>query len=78
MNICFTGTMDMTRDDETEKFKKFGIEVKNTVTKKTDVLIKGWHPGNSKLDKAKKYNIPVMYEKDFFVMLRDEYPEFFL
>lgn len=78
MNIVFTGTLTHTRDDNTDRYEKFGIDVKNSVTKKTDVLIKGWDPGASKIAKAEKYGIRIMDEAAFFDMLKVENPEFFL
>lgn len=78
MKIVFTGVMDDTRDHETERFEKIGITVQKGITKATDVLIKGYNPGQGKLSKAKKYGINIMYEDAFFKMLREDYPEYFL
>lgn len=76
--VVFTGVMKMTRDLETEKFKKLGLEVRNTVTKKTDILIKGHNPGYGKLNKAEAYNTSIMLEDEFFDWLRQNKPEYFL
>ncbi len=78
MLVCFTGKMNLTRNDETERFNKMGIDVKNSVTKKTDFLVTGYDVGQTKITKAEKYNIPVLRENEFFEMLREEFPEFYL
>ena len=78
MNVVFTGTMYRTRNEETEKYEAIGLQVKNTVTKSTDFLVQGYNPGRTKIDKAEKYNIPVYTEDNFFSMLKERYPEYFL
>ena len=78
MQVCFTGTMETTRINETKKFNGMGIHVKNTVTKNTDILVTGYNPGRTKLEKAHKYNINVLSEESFFVWLRENNPEYFL
>lgn len=78
MLVCFSGSMNMTRDRETEKFEELGIHVKNSITKKTDVLVTGYNVGQTKLNKAHKYGIKVLSEHLFFEWLRKEYPEYFL
>ncbi len=78
MLVCFTGTMNRTRTDETERYEEFGIHVKNTVTKATDILVTGYNAGRTKLDKARKYGIKILDEDEFFAWLKIENPEYFL
>jgi len=78
MNVVFTGKLEMTRANKTNKFKKFGINVQNSVAKSTNFLIKGDEPGLVKMNKAFKYGIQIMSEKEFFEMLQEEYPEYYL
>lgn len=78
MKIVFTGVLDSVRDRETQKFEDMGIIVQKGITKATDVLIKGYNPGQTKLDKAEKYGIKVMRESAFFEMLKLDFPEYYL
>ena len=78
MNVVFTGTLTMSRSRETVKFKNFGINVQNAITKSTNFLIKGDEPGSAKINKANQYGIQIVSEKEFFAILEEEYPEYFL
>lgn len=78
MKIVFTGVQDEVRTNETKIFERFGIQVQKGITKSTDVLIKGYNPGQGKLNKAEQYGIKIMSKDAFFDWLRDNNPEFFL
>jgi DNA ligase (NAD+) len=63
--IVITGTFSgFSRDELTEKLESQGAKVVGPVSSKTDYVFCGENPG-SKLSKAEKLSIPVMYEKDF-------------
>jgi DNA ligase (NAD+) len=63
--IVITGTFSsFSRDELTEKLESQGAKVVGSVSSKTDYVFCGENPG-SKLSKAEKLSIPVMYEKDF-------------
>lgn len=78
MKIVLTGTMNMTREQETRRFQAYGITVMKAVSKNVDYLIKGIAPGWNKLNAAKNKGIPIMTEEDFFDMLLTEFPEVLL
>lgn len=63
--IVITGTFSgFSRDELTEKLENMGAKVVGSVSSKTDYVFCGENPG-SKLSKAEKLSIPVMYENDF-------------
>ena len=59
MIIAVTGTFPMKRNEFKEMMLKKGIEVKN-LTKTSKILVTGDKASPSKIDKAIKYNIPVV------------------
>ena len=46
--------------------------MQQSVTKKTDYLVVGTKPGKVKLDKASRYGIKTLTEKEFFEMAEGE------
>jgi DNA ligase (NAD+) len=63
--FVFTGTMDsVTRSEAQVKIRELGAKASDSVTKKTDYVVAGLHPG-SKVEKAKKLEIPILSEDDF-------------
>ena len=50
------------------KIEKMGGNVSTSISKKTSYLIIGLKPGPSKIDKAKKFQIPIIPEKEFIQM----------
>ncbi len=63
--IVITGTFSrFSRDELTEKLVSMGAKVVGSVSSKTDYVFCGENPG-SKLSKAEKLSVPIMYEKDF-------------
>jgi DNA ligase (NAD+) len=65
-----TGTLEaFTRDEAAEALEAKGAKVLNSVSGKTTGLIVGEEPGNSKLTKARKLEVPLLTEKDFEKLL---------
>jgi len=62
--ISVTGTFPMKRKEFAEFMREKGVEVKN-LTKKTEILVVGDKASQSKIDKAKKYGIPVISYYNF-------------
>ncbi len=68
MEFVITGVIpDMTRDKAKTFIEKLGGIVKENVSKKTSYLIVGENPG-SKLEIAKKLNIPIIEGREFVKM----------
>ena len=60
-----TGTLEgFTRDEAAAELEQRGAKVLNSVSGKTTGLIVGEDPGNSKLAKAKKLEVPLLSEQD--------------
>ena len=60
-----TGTLEgFTRDDAAAALEAKGAKVLNSVSRKTTGLIVGEEPGNSKLTKARKVEVPILSEAD--------------
>ena len=73
-NISFvvTGTLNsMSRSDAEEKIKNLGGLFQKTVSKNTNYLVAGANTGNSKLEKAKKYNTEIINEQDFIKIIEE-------
>jgi DNA ligase (NAD+) len=70
--VVITGELSKFTRDEVIKFlESIGAIVSNNVSSKTDYLILGKNPG-SKLEKAKKYNIKIISEEEFYEILKSE------
>ena len=70
--FVFTGTLEtMSRNEAKEKVKELGGEVSDSISKKTDYLILGKEPG-SKLEKAKKFGVKILSEKEFLKFFEKE------
>lgn len=68
-SFVLTGTLEsMTREEAEEKIQNLGGNIVGAVGKNTNFLIVGKDPG-SKLDKARKFSIPILYEDAFLKML---------
>jgi DNA ligase (NAD+) len=66
-----TGTLErFTRDEAAEALEARGAKVLNSVSGKTTGLIVGEEPGNSKLTKARKLEVPLLTEQDLLKLLR--------
>ncbi|MCX6998550.1 MAG: hypothetical protein NTV49_16070, partial [Kiritimatiellaeota bacterium] len=59
-----TGTLNQwSRDELRDRLRSQGAVVTDSVSKKTNFLIVGADPG-AKLDKARKFGVPVLREPD--------------
>jgi DNA ligase (NAD+) len=66
-----TGTLEaFTRDEAGGALEAKGAKVLNSVSGKTTGLIVGEEPGNSKLTKARKLEVPLLTEQDLVELLR--------
>jgi DNA ligase (NAD+) len=66
-----TGTLEaFTRDEAAAALEAKGAKVVNSVSSKTTGLIVGEEPGNSKLTKARKVEVPILSEADLVELLR--------
>ena len=66
-----TGTLEaFTRDEAAAALEAKGAKVLNSVSGKTTGLIVGEEPGNSKLTKARKVEVPILSEADLVGLLR--------
>ena len=66
-----TGTLEaFTRDDAAAALEAKGAKVVNSVSGKTTGLVIGEEPGNSKLTKARKAEVPLLSEADLVELLR--------
>ncbi len=69
--FVLTGTLsDMSRPQAKARLEKFGASVVSSVSNNTDYVVIGNSPG-SKLDKARKLNIPVLDEEKFKALLNE-------
>ena len=66
-----SGTLEaFTRDEAAAQLEAKGAKVVNSVSGKTTGLIIGEEPGNSKLTKARKLEVPLLTEEDLVQLLR--------
>src|SRR5881394_849607 len=66
-----TGTLEAyTRDEAAAALEGRGAKVVNSVSGKTTALIVGEEPGNSKLTKARKLEVPTLSEADLVELLK--------
>ncbi len=66
-----TGTLEsFTRDEAAAALEAKGAKVVNSVSGKTTGLIVGEEPGNSKLTKARKVDVPTLSEADLVELLK--------
>jgi len=67
--FVFTGELECCSRSEAKKMvEELGGNVANTVSRKITYLVVGKNPG-SKLQKAKRYGIPILSEKEFLEMI---------
>jgi len=68
--FVFTGGMEtMTRDESKELVRKFGGNVSESVSKKTDYVVAGEEAG-SKLEKAKGLGVKILSEQEFLKLVK--------
>ncbi|MEK7146773.1 MAG: NAD-dependent DNA ligase LigA [Patescibacteria group bacterium] len=69
--FVLTGVLEsMSRGQAKEKIRAFGGNVAESVSKKISFVVAGLEPG-SKLDKAGKLGVKVIYEKEFLKLLNE-------
>lgn len=72
--VVLTGTLvQMTRQEAEARLREVGAKATGSVSKKTDYVVAGENAG-SKLDKARKLDIPVVDEDRLIAWLRDDDP----
>ncbi|PKL72746.1 hypothetical protein CVV26_00605 [Candidatus Kuenenbacteria bacterium HGW-Kuenenbacteria-1] len=72
-SFVLTGELEsMTRDEAKEKIKSLHGKISNSVSKKTDYMVLGKHPG-SKYEKAKELGVKIINEKEFEEILNNLY-----
>ena len=65
-----TGTLERySRDEAAAALEAKGAKVGNSVSGKTTGLVVGEEPGNSKLTKARKLEVPILSEDDLLELL---------
>ena len=65
-----TGTLEgFTRDEAAAQLEARGAKVVNSVSGKTTGLVVGEEPGNSKLTKARKLEVPLLTEEELVELL---------
>ena len=62
------GLSKFSRDEAKEKIESFGGRVTSAVTKKTDYIVVGKDAG-SKLEKAQKLGLTIIYEEEFLKLI---------
>ena len=72
ITVVVTGTLaSYSRDGAAEAVQERGGKVTSSVSKKTDFVVVGDEPGQSKYDKAVKLGVPVLDNDGFQVLLSD-------
>ncbi|MCU1601394.1 MAG: ligA [Frankiales bacterium] len=70
VTVVITGTLaSYSRDGASEAVQERGGKVTGSVSKKTDFVVIGAEPGQSKYDKAVKLGVPVLDDSGFAVLL---------
>jgi DNA ligase (NAD+) len=70
VTVVITGTLSSySRDGASEAVQALGGKVTGSVSKKTDFVVVGAEPGQSKYDKAVKLGVPVLDDAGFAVLL---------
>jgi DNA ligase (NAD+) len=70
VTVVITGTLaSYSRDGASEAVQERGGKVTGSVSKKTDFVVVGAEPGQSKYDKAVKLGVPVLHDEGFAVLL---------
>jgi DNA ligase (NAD+) len=65
-----TGTLEgFTREEATARLEALGAKVSDNVSKKTTGVFVGESPGNSKVTKAQKADVPLLAEADLLALL---------
>lgn len=67
--FVITGALSKQRNNIENLIQECGGKISRSITKKTDILIAGQNPG-SKYEKAKKFNIKIINEKEFDLLIK--------
>ena len=71
-SFVVTGVLEtFSREEAQDRIRRLGGFVHNTVSKKTDYVIVGEHPG-SKAEKAKQLGVRTLSEEEFIAMLSNK------
>lgn len=71
--MVFTGELaSLTRSEAEERTRALGASPASSVSKKTWLVVAGENAG-SKLEKARKLDVPVLSEEAFLALLKDPY-----
>jgi DNA ligase (NAD+) len=71
MTVVLTGKLEkFSRKEATELLTAMGADVTSSVSKNTDLLIKGKDPG-SKYDRAKELGVKIIEEDEFYDLIGD-------
>lgn len=68
---CITGTLSQSRDEMIAWLTAQGYEFSIGVTRETNYLIIGDSPGRTKIEKANKYNTPMINEAQLLKLLKE-------
>ena len=69
--IMITGVYSVSRDEMKAYIEAHGGKVASSVSAKTDWLLAGDKPGDSKVKKAQKLNIPIISEEELYKLTSD-------
>jgi DNA polymerase-3 subunit epsilon len=70
LRVCFTGTMNLSREECHNQAKQHGLLVQDNVTKKLDILVVAdQNSESSKARKAREYSVRIINEAAFFDLL---------
>ncbi len=70
LSILVTGTLSgFSRQEAQDRIKELGGKAVSSVSSKTDYVVAGESPGQSKLDKAQQLGVPVIGEEEFLAMI---------
>ncbi len=71
-SVVVTGTLkNYARQQIEEMIQSLGGRAVSSVSKKTDYVIAGESPG-SKVDKARRFGVPILTEDDFERLVREQ------
>lgn len=69
-SIVFTGTLEkLTRPEAQQRARELGADINDSVSKNTDLVVVGKDPG-SKADRARKFGLKILNEKEFLALSR--------
>lgn len=69
---CITGSLSQSREAMIELLNKYSFEFSSTVTMDTSYLIVGADAGKTKINKAIKYDIPQITEKQLMSIIKEK------